>query len=284
MQPVTDVSIALITAFPDLPTNRRLMAAAVARGAALRVLSPTADPPDDVPGSALLRIGLSDRQAAFRLAETLAGRGARLLNSPLGCARAKDKWLTHTTLAAEGLPQVPSRLLEPGQNLGSVLPDEELGRFPVVAKTRFGSKGVGVHRAANIGELSEIRARYARDGFAVLLQRFERPDRELRVLVLQGRVLTSVQREIGTDDFRANWHRGGRLTPLTETPAQIAALACETTRALGLGLAGVDIFETDGRLQVLEVNDAPGIEGAEDATGRDLATPIVDALLHLARG
>jgi len=230
-----------------------------------------------------LRVGLSERQAAFRLAETLADRGARLLNTPLGCARAKDKWLTHTTLEAEGLPQVPTRLLEPGQDLGTVLPDEELGRFPVVAKTRFGSKGVGVHCATNIGELSEIRARYARDDFAVLLQRLERPDRELRVLVLAGRVLTTVQRKIGSDDFRANWHRGGRIIPLTVTPPQIAALACETARVLGLGFAGVDIFETDGRFQVLEVNDAPGIEGAEDATGRDLATPIVDALLHLAR-
>lgn len=276
---MTDDRIALITAFPDLPTNRRLVAAAASLGRELLVLSPTSELPETPPRSALLRVGLSHRQAAFRLADELSERGTRLLNPPLGCARAKDKWLTYTTLSAESLPQVPTRLLEPGQRLDSVLPDEELGPFPVIVKTRFGSKGVGVHLAANIRELSDIRAKYARDDFPVLLQRFERPDRELRVLVLEGDVLAAVQREATDDDFRANWHRGGRLTALESTPSQIAALATETARAMGLGLAGVDVFESNGHLRVLEVNDAPGIEGAEQATGRDLATPIVTALM-----
>lgn len=279
----SDPLIAWITAFPDLPTNRRLADAADARSVPWVALAPTGDIPDHRPAAVLLRVGLSERQSAFQLATRLADRGTRLLNSVNGCTRAKDKWLTHCTLDSDGLPQVPTRLLEPGQRLASVLPDEQLGRFPLVVKTRLGTKGVGVHLAHDIEELSDLRARYARDGFAVLLQRLVRPDRELRVLVLADEVLAAFERRPEEGEFRANWHRGATLVPVDPVPGQVGALAREAARELGLGFAGVDILETDGLLQVLEVNDAPGLEGAEQATERDLAGAVVDALVDLTR-
>lgn len=279
----SDPLIAWITAFPDLPTNRRLAAAADERGIPWIALAPTATIPDHRPAAALLRAGLSERQAAFQLATRLADRGTRLLNTVTGCARAKDKWLTHGALGADGLPQVATRLLEPGQRLETVLPDEELGRFPLVVKTRLGTKGVGVHLAHDIEELTTLRARYARDGYAVLLQRREHPGRELRVLVLADEVLAAFERRPEPGEFRANWHRGATLALVDPVPGQIGALAREAARCLGLGFAGVDIFETDGRLQVLEVNDAPGLEGAERATDRDLSGAVVEALVDLTR-
>ena len=93
----------------------------------------------------------------------------------------------HSWLRGAALPQLPTRLLEPGQELHSVLPDPELGRFPVVIKTRRGSKGVGVHLASDVKDLELIRGRYARDGFAVLVQRYVKPVREYRALVVGDR-------------------------------------------------------------------------------------------------
>lgn len=273
--------LALVTAFPDLHTNRRLLEAANQRGVPFDVLPPATTLPAAAPDAALLRVGLSERLAAFALAERMETRGTRLLNTATACATAKDKWLTHHALSSARLPQLPTRLLEPGQPLTTVLPDESIGPFPVVVKTRLGSHGVGVHLVHTVPELEEVRAGYARDGYAVLVQRYQKPLRELRVLIVSGEVTAALERTPAPTEFRANWHRGAGLTAVDDLDEHVAGLAREAARTLRLGVAGVDVFVTDTGLYVLEVNDAPGIEGAEQATGRDLAMPIVDALIAL---
>ena len=46
--------------------------------------------------------------------------------------------------------------------------------------------------------------------------------------------------------------------------------ALKAARAIGPGLYGVDIKETDGSIVVIEVNDNPNIEhGVEDQIGKD---------------
>ena len=59
----------------------------------------------------------------------------------------------------------------------------------------------------------------------------------------------------------------------TEIPAALARLALGATKALGLRVAGIDIFDTSptrdlSALVVIEVNGNPGIQALE-AIGRD---------------
>ncbi|MEX2333814.1 MAG: 30S ribosomal protein S6--L-glutamate ligase, partial [Pseudohongiella sp.] len=54
------------------------------------------------------------------------------------------------------------------------------------------------------------------------------------------------------------------------------ALAVKAAKVMGLDLAGVDIIRSGHGPLVLEVNSSPGLEGIENATGKDIAGAIIE--------
>ena len=71
-------------------------------------------------------------------------------------------------------------------------------------------------------------------------------------------------------EFRSNLHRGGssEVIELTTEEKYTAILAA---KAVGLGIAGVDLLRSNHGPVVMEVNSSPGLEGIEAATGKDIA-------------
>ena len=56
-------------------------------------------------------------------------------------------------------------------------------------------------------------------------------------------------------------------------------MALRAARAIGLGVAGVDLIRSRRGPLVMEVNSTPGLEGIEAASGIDIAGAVVE---HLA--
>jgi len=54
-------------------------------------------------------------------------------------------------------------------------------------------------------------------------------------------------------------------------------------RAMGLGVAGVDLLRSKRGPLVLEVNSSPGLEGIEGASGVDVAGAIIDFVTSAVR-
>jgi ribosomal protein S6--L-glutamate ligase len=69
-------------------------------------------------------------------------------------------------------------------------------------------------------------------------------------------------------------HRGGssEVIELTTEEKYTAILAA---KALGLGVAGVDLLQSERGPLVLEVNSSPGLEGIEKTTQTDIAGKII---------
>ncbi len=65
--------------------------------------------------------------------------------------------------------------------------------------------------------------------------------------------------------------------------AEAIDLAVEATRAVGLGICGVDLLPARGEILIGEVNPTPGFVSLERATGVDVARAIVDHLVALTR-
>jgi ribosomal protein S6--L-glutamate ligase len=59
---------------------------------------------------------------------------------------------------------------------------------------------------------------------------------------------------------------------LTEEERHVAILAA---KAVGLGVAGVDMLQSERGPLVLEVNSSPGLEGIEKTTHTDIAGKII---------
>jgi ribosomal protein S6--L-glutamate ligase len=75
-------------------------------------------------------------------------------------------------------------------------------------------------------------------------------------------------------EFRSNLHRGG-TAQLIELTRDEEITAIKAAKALGLGIAGVDMLQSERGPLILEVNSSPGLEGIEGATKKDIAGEII---------
>ena len=59
--------------------------------------------------------------------------------------------------------------------------------------------------------------------------------------------------------------------------------AVRSARIMGLNVAGVDLLRSNHGPVVMEVNSSPGLEGIENATGKDVAGQVIQFIEKNAR-
>ena len=102
---------------------------------------------------------------------------------------------------------------------------------------------------------------------------------DLRVDVLNGRVVAAGRRVGAPGDFRSNLAQGGHGTFAVPSASE-AAVAIAATAAVGLDFGGVDVLTgPDGPL-VVETNSFPGLEDIEALTGVNIAGEVIEALVR----
>jgi ribosomal protein S6--L-glutamate ligase len=148
---------------------------------------------------------------------------------------------------------------------------------PMIIKLASGTQGNGVVLAeTRKAAKSVIQAFYVNDT-SFLMQEYleEAGGADIRVFVIGGKVVASMERQSLDDDFRSNIHQGGtgRAVKLTDEERKTAQKAA---KAMGLQVCGVDLIRSSRGPLVLEVNSSPGLEGIEKVTGRDIATKIIE--------
>jgi ribosomal protein S6--L-glutamate ligase len=231
--------------------------------------------PRELPDVAFTRMGATSPPASLNALLQLQALGVPVINDPRALWTTRDKVRCSLTLASVGLP-VP-RTIVPGRQLAPGWIEAQLGPPPWVVKRPEGCKGEAVFLVK--GE-AEIAAHTSDASQApVLVQRFvaESSGVDLRVLVAGDRVLGAMRRRSSTGDFRSNLHQGGRGEPV-EVSDEVGRVALAAATVLGLGVAGVDLLESDDGPLLLEVNGSPGLAGIEDATGTNVSGAIVDYL------
>lgn len=81
--------------------------------------------------------------------------------------------------------------------------------------------------------------------------------RDMRVYVVGTRIVAAVMRS-STDDFRANFSRGGEAKLIELTPSQ-KRTACRVIERFEFGMAGIDfLFTDDGQMVLNEIEDVAG--------------------------
>ena len=98
---------------------------------------------------------------------------------------------------------------------------------------------------------------------------------DIRVFVVDGQIIGAMKRQGAEGEFRSNLHRGGSATSL-ELSAEEKTTAIRSAKKLGLGVAGVDMLQSNRGPLVMEVNSSPGLQGIEGATGVDIAAKIIE--------
>ena len=151
------------------------------------------------------------------------------------------------------------------------------GGFPVIVKTLNSRQGRGVTLVESIQMAEFITENILGRGMGLLVQEFIPPEKrkDIRVLVLGGRVVGAMELEPRDGDFRSNIHLKGKSSPLA-LEGHLKELAIRSSRIMGLEISGADIIvDAHGSAKVIEVNYSPGFRGLEAATGLDIASLIV---------
>ena len=219
---------------------------------------------------------------ALTTSVVLEGMGARVVNRSTATAAANDKVWSSSLMAAAGLP-MPRTAVAWSQH-AALEAARKLG-YPLVVKPTNGSWGRMIALADDDEDLRSIiehREHMPQPEMRVhLLQEFvPKPGRDIRVTVVGGRPVAAIYRY--SEHWITNTARGGKAEP-APVEGELGELAVRAAEALGLEIAGVDLFEHPEKgLLVNEVNPVPEFKNTVRVTGVDVANEMLDYLLELA--
>ncbi len=207
--------------------------------------------------------------------------GVLVLNSANSIEQAKDKLQSLQILSAHGLP-IPKTIFAKFP-INKKFIEKQL-KYPFIMKKVSGSLGKGVLLIKNAEQLESVMGlveeQIGSNQLNLIFQEFIEfsEGRDLRVIVVGGKVIGVMQRTAIAGNFRANVAAGGSVKKFDLSP-EIEWLAVEAANILNLGIAGVDLlFTKEGGYKICEVNSSPQFEGFEKATGVNVPAKVLEFL------
>ena len=200
--------------------------------------------------------------------------GSYSLNESVAITRSRDKLRSLQILARDGLGLPLTGFANSPDDTKDLI--KLVGGAPLVVKLLEGTQGKGVvlaetHKAAEslIDAFRNLDANF-------LVQEFikEAGGADIRCLVVGNKVVAAMKRQAKEGEFRSNLHRGGTASLIRLTPEE-RSTAVRAAKKMGLNVAGVDLLRSNHGAVVLEVNSSPGLQGIESATGKDVASMII---------
>ncbi len=151
-----------------------------------------------------------------------------------------------------------------------------VGGAPLIIKLLEGTQGLGVVLAETKNAAESVIEAFNGLEARVIVQEFikEAKGADIRAFVVDGQIVGAMKRQGKEGEFRSNLHRGGTAEIITLSDEEENA-AIKAAKAMGLGVAGVDMLQSERGPLILEVNSSPGLEGIEKATGKDIAKTII---------
>lgn len=233
-----------------------------------------------VPGGTLEQVVLR-----LDLLHALKLMGVPVYNDGRAVERTVDKAMTSFILAQAGIPAPATWITESRQEAEAIVATAAARGEEIVVKPLFGSRGVGLKRAAQVADLPES-GEY--DG-VYYLQRYVSPAdsgwHDWRVFVIDGTAVAAMIRR--GRDWITNVSQGASCEAADLADCQdLRSLAENAVKALDMDYAGVDLIrDREGRALVVEVNGIPAWKGLQSVSRINLAQRLADDFLdrHLGR-
>lgn len=212
------------------------------------------------------------------LIEQMEMSGLILFNRYVSILNAKNKVKTMQILDHYGIPIPKTIVIRRSDDLQQAV--KLLGGFPVIVKQPVGSFGAGV---TIVESMRALKSFLLWDQPMYLLQQFVKysKGKDIRVFVVNGKVVGSMMRSAKKGEFRSNIELGGIGRPVELTEEEIS-IALRSVQALDLSYGGVDVMRGKEGPVVLEVNSNPGFKELEKVTGVSIAGAIVEYAIEYA--
>ncbi len=291
------MKIAILSRRASLYSTSRLVEAAKARGHEVRVINPlrcymnitSHRPSIHYNGEALEsydavipRIGASITFYGCAVVRQFEMMGVYPLNESVAITRSRDKLRSLQLLARKGIGLPVTGFAHSPDDIQDVI--KMVGGAPLVIKLLEGTQGIGVVLAETEKAAESVIEAFLGLRANILVQEFigEAGGSDIRCFVVGEKVVAAMKLTGKEGEFRSNLHRGGTAELIRITPEE-RSTAVRAAKVMGLNVAGVDILRSNHGPVVMEVNSSPGLEGIEQATGKDVAGMIIQFLEKNAR-
>ena len=229
---------------------------------------------------AIVRGSVRLKKSYLDLLSQLEKIGVCMVNSRETVEISADKYRTYLKLQDYGLTQPKTVLIPNADTLQQSLESLD-SKFPIIMKTLEGSKGVGVLFIESERQIeSLVQLLYSQnEDVDLLIQEYIKTDGDIRVIVLGGKVIASMKRDVVEGDFRSNVSQGAKVKEyeLTDLELEQCLLAA---KAIDGSWVAVDFIPSKNPKTeppyILEVNHSPGTEGIEKATGDNIVKKVID--------
>jgi ribosomal protein S6--L-glutamate ligase len=292
-RPRKSLRIAVLASNPELYSNRRIIEAGVTRGHEMIFVNirqcyinvSSENPAVHYRGGETLhdidavipRIRPSVTSYGCAVLRHFEHLGAYCLNDAISISRSRDKLRSLQLLVNKGIDIPITGFADSPEDTNDIV--ELVGGAPLIVKLLEGTQGKGVVLAQTDKAAESVINAFKSLKANILVQAFvkEAEGRDLRLFVVDGKVIGSMERVAAEGEFRANVHLGGKAREVKTTPAE-RKIAIKASKVMGLKVAGVDIIRSRSGPKVLEVNSSPGLEGIEGVTHKDIAGEMIDAI------
>jgi ribosomal protein S6--L-glutamate ligase len=290
------MKVVVLSRSRSIPSTRRLVEAAKARGHRVRVIGPTdlevhldgkrtrllhRRKPIAMPDVVIPRIAASIASYGLPILEQFSMRGATVMNSARAIGQSRNPARCLQLLAGQGL-DIPSTVM--ARNIGDLKSMVGLlGGVPVLVKLLAGSERRGLMVCESEQSLEAALEAVLGLGHNIVLQEYvRRASRDLRVFVVGGKALAAVSRTVRPGQLTRSLSKHGRLEA-SELSPHVREIAEKAARLCELEVCAVDLLELKHGAKIFEVNASPALPDMEAATGIDLATPIIERAEVLVR-
>ena len=228
---------------------------------------------------ALVRGTVRVKDSYLDLLSQLEKIGVCMINSRETVGICADKYRTYLKLQDYGLTQPKTSLVPSVDHKESAIKNLDT-KYPVVMKTLAGSKGVGVLFIESERSYdSLVQLLYSQNpDVDLLVQEYIKTDKDIRVIVLGGLVIASMERKVIEGDFRSNVTQGSKVAPYNLTDLEIEQCLLASKAVNGVWTA-VDFIPSENPKTkppyILEVNHSPGTAGIEEATNKNIVKEVI---------
>lgn len=221
------------------------------------------------------RIGASVTSYGAAVLRQFEMMGVYPLNESVALTRSRDKLRSLQLLSRKGIGLPVTVYASKPDDVKDMI--KMVGGPPLVVKILEGTQGIGVVLAETQNAAESIIEAFMGVNASILIQEYIKESKgvDIRCFVIGGKVVASMKRKGPDGEFRSNIHRGGTATTIRITPEE-RSTAVRAAKTMGLNVAGVDLLRSNHGPVVMEVNSSPGLEGIENATGKDIAGMIIE--------
>lgn len=291
------MKIAVLSRKKSLYSTRRLVESGMERGHEIKVIDTlrcymnitSFRPEIHFNGEALTdfdaiipRIGASITFYGTAVLRQFEMMGVYPLNESVAISRSRDKLRSVQLLSRKGIGLPITGFANSPDDIKDLI--KMVGGAPLVIKLLEGTQGIGVVLAETQKAAESVIEAFMGLKANILVQEYigEAGGADIRCFVIGDRVVAAMKRQAQAGEFRSNLHRGGSASLVKITPEE-RSTAVRAAKVMGLNVSGVDILRSNHGPVVMEVNSSPGLEGIENATGKDVAGMIIEFIERNAR-